>query len=114
MSTLYNCSEGHQRELGDFEMLQAEGDAHDGEAEETAQHGGFYRQGQAGYDEPDQVQEKGSGPASVTDFLPEGEEAESGEFKALYAHGNPDDGNTPQKAGCRPAHSADKPSKDKP
>lgn len=93
---LAHCgSEGHERKLCNLEALQSERDTDDRAAEEQAVQCCGQRQRDAAQDEPQEVREKGDGPASVFDFFSEGKEGQGGELEALLPDGDAYDCNAP-------------------
>ena len=51
-------------------MLQAEGNPHNGDAEQTAKKRGFNGERQPGNEDPDDIQQQGTGSSAVPDLLP--------------------------------------------
>ena len=95
-------------------MLEPEGYADDCDTAENPHHGRPCRHGEPRCNKPDDVQQKGTGPAAVLHFLSEGEKAERRKLEALKSYRNPYDGNAPEAAGQNPAKAADKPAHKEP
>ena len=68
----------------------------------------------SGDEQPDDVQQHGTGSAAVFDLFPEREEGKFCEFEALDSPGNPDDRNASDDTGEDPAQSGDYAAKNKP
>ena len=95
-------AEGKEGEAGYLEVLQTEGDADDGDAEQGADNdvgkGNFY----PAAEDPDDVQHEvnAAGLAVAEDGgFAEGAEREDADFHQLQAEGNADDGNAKQQSG---------------
>ena len=69
MFPLHSCSEGHERQLGDLEILLAPRDPDNGNAEDHAEQRVGKRQFNASKDDPHQVQKKRYRAAVVVDDL---------------------------------------------
>ena len=96
-------AEGHQRELGEFEMLFAERDSDDGDAEHYAQDGVLQRERQTGKDEPEDIEKQFHHSSAVGDLFAEGKKTESRELEALHADRDSHDRDAPKASHKTPA-----------
>ena len=108
------CAEGEQGKLGEFEALLAEGDPDDRYTVDQAAYDVGQCQFPSGNEQPDDVQQHGTGTAAVFDLFSEGEKGQFCKFEALESPGDPDDRNAPENTGEDPAQSGDYASQNKP
>ena len=107
-------TERRQRQPGNLEKLFSEGNPDDRAAPEETDSQVIERHPYAAAEKPDDVGQRGNSPSAEGNFLPERQEGQACEFKALPAQRNPDNRQAAEQSRSQPQQSADKPAKDKP
>ena len=79
----------HQRQLGNFKALLPEGDTDNRNAEQHSSKRCLQRQRKPADQQPDDIQQQGTGPAAIADLLPEGEKASLANLKHCIPIGIP-------------------------
>ena len=90
-------AEGHEAKLGELEVLLAEWDADDGDAEDDADDAFNDGEFEAAEDDPDNVQDRML-PKVAVDFLAKRPDDEAGHLPDLLPERDTDDGNAPNQA----------------
>ena len=110
----YFRAERHQGELCQLEVLESEGDADNGDAENQTDAQMFDRQRHAGENDPQDIHDQRNRAGTPHDFLPERTAGQFRKLEALHADRNADDGHAPQQSADKPRQSAEKSAENKP
>ena len=96
-------TEGHQRQFGHFEALQANGNANNGDAENAAHHQVIHCQLPAQQNNPQKINKEAARPAAIDNLFAEGRSRQPCHFEALHSQRDAHNGDAAQRTGNQPA-----------